>query len=67
MTHQANIPALMELLYKQTCDGNYSVKQTVRRELGLNLIDLAKKMGIDEAEIMQALYETHEGPVFYYP
>lgn len=58
-----NLPALMELLDKQArTEGNES-----QHELGISLVNLARERGLTEDDIIKALCDTHDGPVFYYP
>jgi hypothetical protein len=62
MANQGNLPALMEQLYKRTLRN-----ESDRQAIGRALIEIAKANGMTNDEIMEALWETHEGPVFYYP
>lgn len=62
MTRQGNLPALMEQLYKRTLQSDDK-----RVIIGRQLIETAKAVGMTNDEIMEALWETDEGPVFYYP
>lgn len=58
-----NLPALMEALDKQArSEGNES-----QHELGISLINLARERGFTVDEIIKAVCDTHDGPVFYYP
>lgn len=52
----------MEQLYKRTLRN-----ESDRQAIGRALIEIAKANGMTNDEIMEALWETHEGPVFYYP
>lgn len=58
-----NLPALMEKLDQQARrEGNES-----QHELGVSLINLARERGMTESEIIEAVCDTQDGPVFYYP
>lgn len=52
----------MEQLYKRTLRN-----ESDRQAIGRALIEIAKANGMTNDEIMKALWDTHEGPVFYYP
>ena len=59
--NNANIPALMELINKTL------VGIQERAKVITVLEDLALELGLTWTDIEDALYDTHEGPVFYYP
>lgn len=61
MAPGANLNALMELLAKTARE------QDSRDTLADKLIGAARFMGLSDDAIEDALYETFDGPVFYYP
>lgn len=58
---EANVAALCELLV------GTARKNDLKDTVADGLIGIGRKMGLSDESIREALFETYEGPVFYYP
>lgn len=61
LTQVGNIPALMEKLVSTARFGGSDI------ELQDKMVGAARVLGLTEEQIQKALYDTYDGPVFYYP